>query len=57
MCPKGTGSTKTELRLPDEPDAARQLKAMVSGGEAGSSHRPWPAECRVVTVRSHKHAI
>lgn len=31
--PEGTGSSKTEFRLPDEADAAGQLKAVVGGRE------------------------
>jgi hypothetical protein len=50
--PEGTGSTKTELRLPDEPDAAGQLKAVVGGGERGGKDRPWPPECRVARFAS-----
>jgi uncharacterized protein (TIGR03083 family) len=55
--PEGTGSNKTELRLPDEPHAARQLKAMVGGSEGGGKRCPRPPECWVAAVGFHERHL
>ena len=56
-CPEGAGSNKAELRLPDESDAAGQLKTVVGRGQGGSKHCPWPPGSRVATVHFHEHHL